>query len=82
MAATTKVSALVAAATGCIPEEPRTPSIAPSLTFSEESEDQEEQLPVEPLRRRPHHRRVYRPIDRTVLRWRLLYEGRREEGRR
>ncbi|KAH6664544.1 sulfite reductase flavoprotein alpha-component [Verticillium dahliae] len=52
MAATTKVSALVAAATGCIPEEPRTPSIAPSLTFSEESEDQEEQLPVEPLRRR------------------------------
>ncbi|EEY23330.1 FAD binding domain-containing protein [Verticillium alfalfae VaMs.102] len=52
MAATTKVSALIAAATGCIPEEPRTPSIAPSLTFSEESEDQEEQLPVEPLRRR------------------------------
>ncbi|KAM0327632.1 hypothetical protein ACHAQA_005925 [Verticillium albo-atrum] len=52
MAATTKVSALVAAATGCIPEEPRTPSIAPSLTFSEESEDQEENLPVEPLRRR------------------------------
>ncbi|CRK20571.1 hypothetical protein BN1723_000385 [Verticillium longisporum] len=52
MAATTKVSALIAAATGCVPEEPRTPSIAPSLTFSEESEDQEEQLPVEPLRRR------------------------------
>ncbi|KAH7362892.1 sulfite reductase flavoprotein alpha-component [Plectosphaerella cucumerina] len=54
MATTARVSALVAAASSCIPEEPRTgtPSIAPSLTFSEESEDQEE-LPVpEPLRRR------------------------------
>ncbi|KAH6669133.1 sulfite reductase flavoprotein alpha-component [Plectosphaerella plurivora] len=54
MATTARVSALVAAASSCIPEEPRTgtPSIAPSLTFSEESEDQEELPAPEPLRRR------------------------------
>lgn len=53
MAALTKVSALIAATKNCVPEEPRTPSIAPSLTYSDESEDQEEQLPVpEPIRRR------------------------------
>lgn len=52
MAATTKVSALIAAASNCIPEEPRTPSIAPSLTFSEGSEDVEELPNPEPIRRR------------------------------
>ncbi|KAL2759193.1 hypothetical protein ACRALDRAFT_1062225 [Sodiomyces alcalophilus JCM 7366] len=49
----TKISALVERGTGYAAEEPRTPSIAPSLTYSDESEDQDEQLPVpDPLRRR------------------------------
>ncbi|ROT35537.1 sulfite reductase flavo protein alpha-component [Sodiomyces alkalinus F11] len=48
-----KIPALIARSTGCAPEEPRTPSIAPSLTYSDESEDQDEQLPLpEPPRRR------------------------------
>ncbi|KAH9909569.1 FAD binding domain-containing protein [Xylariomycetidae sp. FL2044] len=50
----TRVDQLLADATSnCIPEEPRAPSIAPSLTYSEDSaEDQDELQQPEPSRRR------------------------------
>ncbi|KAI1342038.1 FAD binding domain-containing protein [Xylariaceae sp. FL0016] len=41
-----------AAASDCVPKEPRAPSIAPSLTYSEDSEDQDELQQPEPPRRR------------------------------
>ncbi|RYO97930.1 hypothetical protein DL765_010975 [Monosporascus sp. GIB2] len=50
---------LAEAAINCVPEEPRTPSIAPSLTFSEDSEDQDElQQPEPPKRRRASTRLI------------------------
>ncbi|RYP48504.1 hypothetical protein DL768_005642 [Monosporascus sp. mg162] len=50
---------LAEAAINCDPEEPRTPSIAPSLTFSEDSEDQDElQQPEPPKRRRASTRLI------------------------
>ncbi|EMR64390.1 putative fad binding domain-containing protein [Eutypa lata UCREL1] len=50
---------LAEAASNCIPEEPRAPSIAPSLTFSEDSEDQDElQQPEPPKRRRASTRLI------------------------
>ncbi|RYO92182.1 hypothetical protein DL764_008171 [Monosporascus ibericus] len=50
---------LVEAAVNCVPEEPNTPSIAPSLTFSEDSEDQDElQQPEPPKRRRASTRLI------------------------
>ncbi|RYP56340.1 hypothetical protein DL771_011959 [Monosporascus sp. 5C6A] len=50
---------LADAAINCIPEEPRAPSIAPSLTFSEDSEDQDEpQQPEPPKRRRASTRLI------------------------
>jgi sulfite reductase alpha subunit-like flavoprotein len=49
----TDVQILVDSTNDCIPTEPRTPSVAPSLTYSEDSEDQEElPVPAEPPRRR------------------------------
>ncbi|CAJ2508097.1 Uu.00g092830.m01.CDS01 [Anthostomella pinea] len=48
-----RVEQLLAKATSdCIPEEPRSPSVAPSLTYSEDSEDQDELQHREPPRRR------------------------------
>ncbi|RYP28097.1 hypothetical protein DL767_007354 [Monosporascus sp. MG133] len=50
---------LAEAVINCVPEEPRTPSIAPSLTFSEDSEDQDElQQPEPPKRRRASTRLI------------------------
>ncbi|RYP92010.1 hypothetical protein DL770_001865 [Monosporascus sp. CRB-9-2] len=50
---------LAEAAVNFVPEEPRTPSIAPSLTFSEDSEDQDElQQPELPKRRRASTRLI------------------------
>ncbi|RYO86860.1 hypothetical protein DL762_004524 [Monosporascus cannonballus] len=50
---------LAEAAINCVPEEPRAPSIAPSLTFSEDSEDQDElQQPEPPKRRRASTRLI------------------------
>jgi sulfite reductase alpha subunit-like flavoprotein len=43
---------LVVPTAHCIPGEPRAPSIAPSLTFSDESDDQEEPAQTEPIRQR------------------------------
>ncbi|KAI6382675.1 hypothetical protein MCOR25_000487 [Pyricularia grisea] len=37
---------------GCIPEEPRTPSVAPSLTFSDSTDDHELEEPLAQTRRR------------------------------
>ncbi|RYP48988.1 hypothetical protein DL769_011140 [Monosporascus sp. CRB-8-3] len=50
---------LAEAAINCVLEEPRTPSIAPSLTFSEDSDDQDElQQPEPPKRRRASTRLI------------------------
>ncbi|KAL6863222.1 hypothetical protein ACO1O0_003467 [Amphichorda felina] len=45
---------------GCIPREPSEPSIAPSLTFSDESDDQDElsQMPEKPRQRRASTRLI------------------------
>ncbi|KAI8623803.1 FAD binding domain-containing protein [Xylariaceae sp. FL1651] len=43
---------LADSAADCIPEEPSLPSIAPSLTYSEDSEDQDDHRLTEPPRRR------------------------------
>ncbi|GJC88768.1 putative FAD-binding protein C12C2.03c [Colletotrichum liriopes] len=52
MATTAMASSLVRSTGDCIPEEPSVSSVAPSLTYSEESEDQDEEPQAEPPRRR------------------------------
>ncbi|GKT48895.1 putative FAD-dependent monooxygenase [Colletotrichum spaethianum] len=52
MATTAMASSLVRSTRDCIPEEPSVSSVAPSLTYSEESEDQDEEPQAEPPRRR------------------------------
>ncbi|PNY24454.1 FAD-binding protein [Tolypocladium capitatum] len=42
MPSATPIQDVVSSTLGCIPSEPETPSIAPSLTYSDESDDQEE----------------------------------------
>ncbi|KAI1500538.1 FAD binding domain-containing protein [Biscogniauxia marginata] len=50
---TSRVEQLLASSVSdCMSEEPRTPSIAPSLTYSEDSDDQDELVQPEPPRRR------------------------------
>lgn len=49
---TTTPQSLVASTSCCMANKPRTPSIAPSLTFSEESEDQDELSQPQPPKRR------------------------------
>lgn len=47
------VQMLIDSTSDCIPSEPLTPSVAPSLTYSDDSEDQDElPVPAEPPRRR------------------------------
>lgn len=54
-----QVEQLLAEAAATLPEEPRAPSIAPSLTYSEDSEDQDElQQPEPPKRRRASTRLI------------------------
>ncbi|KAK2045336.1 FAD binding domain-containing protein [Colletotrichum somersetense] len=52
MATTAMTSSLIRSTGDCIPEEPSISSVAPSLTYSEESEDQDEEPQAEPPRRR------------------------------
>ncbi|KAK1593993.1 FAD binding domain-containing protein [Colletotrichum navitas] len=52
MATTAMASSLIRSTGDCIPEEPSISSVAPSLTYSEESEDQDEEPQAEPPRRR------------------------------
>lgn len=53
---------MVSSTSDCIPSEPKAPSIAPSLTYSEESDDQEEeptaQVQVQPRQRRASTRLI------------------------
>lgn len=54
MAESTAVQDIVSSTADCIPAEPSAPSIAPSLTYSDESEDQEEPSRAQ----QPRHRRA------------------------
>ncbi|KAI0401295.1 FAD binding domain-containing protein [Xylaria palmicola] len=57
--ATVRDQLLAASAAGSVPEEPSLPSVAPSLTYSEESEDQDElRLPEIPRKRRASTRLI------------------------
>lgn len=56
---------VVASTSGCIPVEPSFPSAAPSLTYSDDSEDQDELLNVAPLRA-PHQVRGRRASTRLI----------------
>ena len=56
---------VVASTSGCIPVEPSFPSAAPSLTYSDDSEDQDELLNVAPPRA-PHQVRGRRASTRLI----------------
>jgi len=59
MSETAQVQDIVSSTSGCIPSEPKAPSIAPSLTYSEESDDQDELTPqVQPRQRRASTRLI------------------------
>lgn len=55
MADTAPIHGIVASTADCIPSEPEAPSIAPSLTYSTDSDDTEEPVPVPAIQR---HRRA------------------------
>ncbi|OHE97413.1 FAD binding domain-containing protein [Colletotrichum orchidophilum] len=57
MATTAMASHLIGSTSDCIPEEPSVSSVTPSLTYSEESEDQDEE-PQVPRRRRASTRLI------------------------
>ncbi|KHO00932.1 FAD binding domain containing protein [Metarhizium album ARSEF 1941] len=59
MTESTQTQDLVPSSSRCIPSEPDAPSIAPSLTYSEESEDQDEPISrVQPRQRRASTRLI------------------------
>lgn len=66
MIATTPMDDIVASSTDCIPAEPSAPSIAPSLTYSSESDDQDE--PIVPARRRRASTRLIAQTPRDIQR--------------
>jgi sulfite reductase alpha subunit-like flavoprotein len=62
------VSDVVAAAADAIPAEPSIPSIAPSLTYSDSSDDQDELHPIESSRRRRASTRLIAQNARDIRR--------------
>ncbi|POR33447.1 Putative FAD-binding protein C12C2.03c [Tolypocladium paradoxum] len=68
MPSATAIQAVVSSTSDCIPSEPKTPSIAPSLTYSDESDDQEEPVPVDQTRRRRASTRLIAQNARDIQR--------------
>ncbi|OAQ68324.1 FAD binding domain-containing protein [Pochonia chlamydosporia 170] len=59
MSESAQVQGIVSSTSDCIPSEPKAPSIAPSLTYSEESDDQDEPTTrVQPRQRRASTRLI------------------------
>ncbi|XP_044721907.1 FAD binding domain-containing protein [Hirsutella rhossiliensis] len=68
MTQTTSDKALVASTSECVPSEPKAPSIAPSLTYSDDSDDQEEPVRHEQTRARRASTRLIAQNARDIQR--------------
>ncbi|KAK4088323.1 hypothetical protein Purlil1_7202 [Purpureocillium lilacinum] len=68
MPSATPVQGIVSSTSDCIPAEPKAPSIAPSLTYSDESDDQEELVRVDHTRRRRASTRLIAQNARDIQR--------------
>lgn len=68
MPSATPIRDVVSSTSDCVPSEPETPSIAPSLTYSDESDDQEELVPVDQARRRRASTRLIAQNARDIQR--------------
>lgn len=68
MTQTTSDKAFIASTSDCIPSEPKAPSIAPSLTYSDDSDDQEEPARQEQTRARRASTRLIAQNARDIQR--------------